>query len=165
LRTDDTVNREPALLLELLDRGFRTGAVAPINTTHVISNQTHSFLRTTNRQSGRTQFQHRLALISLININPCYLANGAVGRNKEQLSRQHAADQCLPRDRTDNPIHDDRWNVERQSVLEASDRTVRLRSEDSIHLEPFAGFARTELEFLLDAANRVAIAALFHLNY
>src|SRR6185312_9915688 len=80
------------------------------------------------------------------------------------LSRQHAADQCPPRDRTDNPIHDDRWNVERQSVLEASDRTVRLRPEDSIHLEPFTGLARTELEFLLDAANRVALAALFYLN-
>jgi hypothetical protein len=28
LRTDDSVNREPALLLELLDSGFRSGAVA-----------------------------------------------------------------------------------------------------------------------------------------
>jgi hypothetical protein len=46
-------------------------------------------------------------------------------------------------------------------VLEASDRAVRLRSENSIHLEPFAGFARTELEFLLGAANRVAGTAFF----
>ena len=50
-------------------------------------------------------------------------------------------------------------------MLEASDRAVRLRSEDSIHFEPFTGFARTELEFLLDAANRVARIAFFHLNY
>ena len=71
----------------------------------------------------------------------------------------------LPSDRTNNPIHCDRWNVERQSMLETSDRAIRLRSKDSIHREPFTRFARTELEFLLDAANRVARITLFHLNY
>src|SRR5215208_5783360 len=81
------------------------------------------------------------------------------------LKRQHAADQCLPSDRTDNPVHDDRWNVQRQSVLEASDGTVGLWSEDSIHFESFTGFASTELELLLDAADCVARAAFFHLNY
>jgi hypothetical protein len=59
----------------------------------------------------------------------------------------------------------DRWNVERESVLEASDRTVRFRSEDSIYLEAFTGFASTELELLLDAPDSIAMAALFHLNY
>ena len=29
------------------------------------------------------------------------------------LSGQHAADQCLPSDRTDDPVHNDSWNVER----------------------------------------------------
>src|ERR1700733_170405 len=52
----------------------------------------------------------------------------------------------LPSDRTNNPIHCDRWNVERQSMLETSDRAIRLRSKDSIHREPFTRFARTELE-------------------
>ena len=50
-------------------------------------------------------------------------------------------------------------------MLETSDRAIRLRSKDSIHREPFTRFARTELEFLLDAANRVARITLFHLNY
>jgi transposase InsO family protein len=42
----DSVNREPALLLELLDSSFRSGAVASIDTANIISSQTHSFLRT-----------------------------------------------------------------------------------------------------------------------
>ena len=50
-------------------------------------------------------------------------------------------------------------------MLETSDRAIRLRSKNSIHREPFTRFARTELEFLLDAANRVARITLFHLNY
>src|SRR4051812_34476559 len=83
---------------------------------------------------------------------------------QDYLSRQHATDQCLPSDRTDNPVYNDSWNVERQSVLEGSDRTVGLWSEDSIHLESLTGFASTELELLLDAADCVARAAFSHLN-
>jgi len=49
LRTNDAVNRESALLLELLDGGFGSGAVASIDSAHIIANQTHSLLRTTNR--------------------------------------------------------------------------------------------------------------------
>ena len=36
-RCSNSINREPALLLELLDGAFRSGAVASIDTAHIIA--------------------------------------------------------------------------------------------------------------------------------
>ena len=49
-------------------------------------------------------------------------------------------------------------------MLKAPHRTVRLRSKDSVHLKPLAGFTCAKLKFLLDRSDGVAGTALFDLN-
>ena len=50
-------------------------------------------------------------------------------------------------------------------MLKPAHRTVRLRSEDSVHLEPFTRFTGAELELFLDTANGVTAIAFFRLKY
>jgi hypothetical protein len=51
-------------------------------------------------------------------------------------------------------------------MLKPAHRTLCLRSEDTIYLEPLSGVSRTasELELLLYASNRITLTALFDLN-
>ena len=64
-------------------------------------------------------------------------------------------------DGTDGPVHGHRVDVERERILKAPHRAVRLRPEDAVHLKSFTGVAGlvTELELLLRLADCVAAAA------
>ena len=57
-------------------------------------------------------------------------------------------------------------NVEREGLLKTAHRGVRDRSEDPVDLRPVAGIAGqvAELELLLHAFDRVALASLFDLD-
>jgi hypothetical protein len=59
---------------------------------------------------------------------------------------------------TDNPVHGHRGNIERQGMLETAHRTIRLRSEDSIYLEPLA-YVRCTTAHLASGQSHISAGA------
>ena len=79
------------------------------------------------------------------------------GREARGLARQHSADEGAPGDRPDDAV-----DCDRERLLEPAYRRVGLRPEDAVELQSRARDPRevAERELLLDAAHRVAAAAL-----
>lgn len=76
---------------------------------------------------------------------------------------EHATDECLPRDGSNNAVDYDGGHIVGKSLLETADGGIGLGAEDAIHFKAKAWVTRkvSELKLRLHSADRFSLAALF----
>src|SRR4051794_23565182 len=70
LRADDSIDTQVEILLQLFDRHFGLGAEAPVDVAGIEADCAHPALQTADRQAGRACFQHGMALVGFVDVDP-----------------------------------------------------------------------------------------------